>query len=428
MLSAKTLWRTVALVILLSLCISFAGGAQEERVIKSLTLQDADLLAVLRFLSEFSGRNIVASTGLKGTVVNVQLRYVTWREALEIIMEINHLAALEEEGYIRIMPIKELHGADLELQKYLQDKEDLIQLEHRILPVEHATAEEIRKALASVISSRGRIDIDARTNSLIVTDVPENLDLVAQIVQELDQETPQITIAAKLFEVDSKSLMEMGIDWTVIKNRETFPGGLIEYPETDHERRAEQSAASSVTEAIGRFTYSTVKEDIELDALLSAMVNDNKAEILAHPEITTLDNKEATILMGQEIPLKVLDQAGNVVTELTQVGTKLTVTPHVTGAGTILLELEPERSSYEVDPGAGIVINTQRAKTSVVVNDGQTAVIGGLTIQDTKKLEKGLPLLKDIPLLGMLFRYTRDEVTKSDLIIFVTPHIVSPTE
>jgi type IV pilus secretin PilQ/predicted competence protein len=424
MLSAKTLWRTAALMILLSLCLSLAGGAQEERIITSLTLQDADLLAVLRFLSEFSGRNIVASTGLKGTVVNVQLRDVTWREALEIIMEINHLAALEEEGYIRIMPIKELHGADLELQKYLQDKEDLIQLEHRILPVEHATAAEIRGALASVLSKRGRIDIDARTNSLIVTDVPENLDLMAQIVQELDQETPQITISAKLFEVDSKSLIELGIDWSVIKDREVG----VEYPETDYERRAQQSTSGGLTEVIGRFTYSTVEQGIELDALLATLVSENKAEILAHPEITTLDNKEATILMGQEIPLKVLDEAGNVVTELTQVGTKLTVTPHVTAENTILLELEPERSSYEVDPGAGVIINTQRAKTSVVVSDGQTAVIGGLTIQDTKKSEKGLPLLKDIPLLGRLFKYTRDEVTKSDLIIFVTPRIVSPTK
>lgn len=411
MSSANALWRTVSLVSLLLLALSLTGGAQEERVIRSLNLQDADLHAVLRFLSEFSGRNIVADQDVAGTV-NVQLREVTWERVLDIIMKINHLVALEEEGYIRVLPVEKLHAEDLEVRKFQQDKQDLIQLEHRILPIQHATAQEVQKALASVISKRGRIDVDARTNSLVVTDIPENLDLVAQMVRELDQKTPQITISAKLFEIDSKTMFEMGIDWTVIENGRT----------------AEQATSGGVSETIGKFTYSTMKDNIHLDALLAAMVSDNKAELLAHPEITTLDNKEATILMGQEIPLKVLDEAGNVITELTQVGTKLTVTPHVTTENTILLELEPERSSYEVDPGAGIIINTQRAQTSVVVKDGQTAVIGGLTTQDTKKSEKGLPILKDIPLLGHLFKYTRNEVVKSDLVIFVTPHIVTPTE
>jgi type IV pilus secretin PilQ/predicted competence protein len=292
----------------------------------------------------------------------------------------------------------------------------------------HATAEEIQEALVSVLSKRGRIDIDSRTNSLIVTDVPENLDLVAQMVQDLDKETPQVTISAKLFEVDSRSLLELGFDWSVIKD-----GAFDLDPDEDvvplgHERRGEQTTSSGVSELIGRFTYSTLEQGYDIDALLAALASENKGEILAHPEITTLDNKQATILMGQEVPFKVLDERGNVVTELKQVGTQLTVTPHITSPQTILLELEPERSSYEVDPGAGIIINTQRAKTSVVVSDGQTAVIGGLTTHDIIKVNKGLPLLKDIPLLGLLFRYTREEVTKKDLVIFVTPHIVSRGE
>jgi len=412
MVSAKVLLRTTLVTLLLFLLLAPTGwGSGSQKVITSLNLQNADLLAVLRFLSEFSGQNIVASASVKGTVVDVQLRDVTWRQALEIIMKINHLAAMEEEGYIRVLPLDELYSTELELQQYLQDKENLAQLEHRILPVEHAKADEIQKALTSVLSPRGRIDVDQRTNALIVTDVSDNLDLVAQIVNELDQETPQITISAKLFEIDSKALFEMGIDWTVIQDG----------------RSGEQSTTSGVSEVLGKFTYSTMKDDINLDAILSAMMSDNQAEILAHPEITTVDNKEATILMGQEIPLKVLDQAGNVITEMTQVGTQLTVTPHITSKNTILMDLQPERSSYEVDPGAGVIINTQKARTSVVVRNGQTAVIGGLTTQDTKRFDKGLPLLKDIPLLGQLFKFSREEVIKTDLVIFVTPHIV-PTE
>lgn len=423
----NALWRDVVLVIFLLTAISLVGVAQEERVIKSLNLHDADLHAVLRFLSEFSGRNIVASQYVTGAV-DVQLKDVTWQQALEIIAKISHLAAVEEEGYIRVMTVEELHKSDLDLQKYEQEKQDLIQLEHRIIPVVHATAEELQEPLVSALSKRGRIDVDSRTNSLIVSDVPENLDLVALMVQELDQETPQVTISAKLFEVDSKSLLELGFDWSVIRE------GAYDFATDEdvladaHERKAEQSTASGVSELIGRFTYSTLEDGYDIDALLAALASDNKGEILAHPEITTLDNKQATILMGQEVPFKVLDERGNVVTELKEVGTQLTVTPHITSAQTILLELQPERSSYEVDPGAGVIINTQRAKTSVVVSDGQTAVIGGLTTHDIIKVNKGLPLLKDIPLLGLLFRYTREEVTKKDLVIFVTPRIVSRSE
>jgi type II secretory pathway component HofQ len=413
MIPAKVFLRTILVAFLLFLLTAPVGqGAGSEKVITSLNLQNADLLAVLRFLSEFSGENIVASASVKGTVVDVQLRDVTWRQALEIIMKINHLAAREEEGYIRVLPLSEMYTTELELQQYLQDRENLAKLEHRILPVEHAKADEIQRALASVLSARGRIDVDRRTNALIVTDVSDNLDLVARIVEELDQETPQITISAKLFEVDSDALFEMGLDWTVIQDG----------------RSGEQSTTGGVSEALGKFTYSTMKDDISLDAFLSTLVSDGQAEYLAHPEITTVDNKEATILMGQEIPLKVLDEAGNVITEMTQVGTQLTVTPHITSENTILMDLQPERSSYVVDPGAGVVINTQKAKTSVVVRNGQTAVIGGLATEDTKQSEKGLPLLKDIPLLGHLFKFTREEVIKTDLVIFVTPHIVPVEE
>ncbi len=409
--SANKLWRSGALLILLLLILSFTGVAQQERVIKSLTLHDAELSAVLRFLAEFSGQNIVASQDVKGTI-DIQLQNVTWQQALEVIMKTSHLTAVQEGGYIRVLPVEKLHEEELELKKYEQEKQDLIQLEHRILPVEHATADEVKDALVSVLSKRGSIEIDTRTNSLVVTDIPQNLDLVDQLIEDLDRETPQITISTKLFEVDSKTLFEMGIDWTVITD-----GKVIQ-----------QVTSGSVSEAIGTFTYSTMKDNTNLDALLSAIISKNKGEILAHPEITTLDNKEAYIVMGQEIPMKTLDDAGNVITEMIQVGTQLTVTPHITSEGKVLLELEPERSSYEVDPGAGIIINTQRAKTSVVVRDGQTAVIGGMTIKDTKKMEKGLPILQDIPLLGNLFKYQRNEVTKKDLVIFVTPRIVTSQE
>jgi len=178
-----------------------------------------------------------------------------------------------------------------------------------------------------------------------------------------------------------------------------------------------------VAKTIGKFTYGTIKNSYNLNAAIANLASHNKAHILAQPSISTMDNETATILMGQEIPLKMFDQSGNVVIKMYQVGTKLIVTPHITSPTRILMHLHPERSSYSYDPN-GVIISTQKAETNVVVSDGQTAVIGGLTNQEKKTSTVGVPILKDIPLLGMLFRYTKHETVTNDLVIFVTPHLV----
>jgi type II secretory pathway component GspD/PulD (secretin) len=144
---------------------------------------------------------------------------------------------------------------------------------------------------------------------------------------------------------------------------------------------------------------------------------------VAHPEITTVDNKEAKIQSGQKIPIKTFDPSGNVVITFEEVGTILRVTPHITSENRILMHLKPERSTYEFDPN-GIIINSNNAETNVVVENGQTVVIGGLTTQDVIENRKGVPVLKDIPVLGYLFGYTKKKVENRDLVIFVTPTIV----
>jgi type II secretory pathway component GspD/PulD (secretin) len=183
-----------------------------------------------------------------------------------------------------------------------------------------------------------------------------------------------------------------------------------------------------VTYPTGTFTFATVQgindEDFDIEGTISALVSSNRGKIIAHPEITTVDNREAFIQMGQRIPIKQFDEAGNVAIQFEEVGTILRVTPHITSENRILLKLKPERSSYTFDAN-GVIINTNNAETNVVVDNGQTAVIGGLTTQVEQKTRTGLPILKDIPLLGYLFRYTRTEVSDRDLVIFVTPTIVT---
>ncbi len=407
---------TLALILSLGLALSWGGtlysqeqGEPPGGTIKNLNLQHADIHSALDFLSSYSGVNIVAGPTVEGEIT-LQIKDVTWRQALNIITETNGLVVVQGENYLRVLPQKDFISEEMAKGKYEADKANLGKLDTRVFYINHAKAKALSRSLKDLTSSRGKIEVDGRTNSLIIKDRPDNLNMIAALIDSLDRATPQIQIEAKLLEIDTSSLWELGIDWSAVR------GGSSPMD-------VSQSTAGEVTKAIGNFAYGTVKNSFALNATIANLASQNKAHILAQPSISTMDNETATILMGQEIPLKMFDQSGNVVIKMYQVGTKLIVTPHVTSPTRILMHLRPERSSYSYDPN-GVIISTQKAETNVVVSDGQTAVIGGLTNQEKKSSKVGVPILKDIPLLGMLFRYTKHETVTNDLVIFVTPHLI----
>ena len=181
--------------------------------------------------------------------------------------------------------------------------------------------------------------------------------------------------------------------------------------------------ADRVDNPAGDYNVQIIGHDWSVDALVEAIVESGKGKIVAHPEITTVENRQARIQMGQKVPIKQFDESGNVVIKFEEIGTILQVTPHITAENQILLYMKPERSTFEFE-AAGVVINTNNAETNVIVNNGQTAVIGGLTTQDEVESEIGVPLLKDIPLIGRLFKYSQKSTESRDLVIFVTPTIV----
>jgi len=386
---------------------------QQEKVLKSLTLQNAEIHSVLSFLAEEGKTNIVASPSVTGTV-SLSLKGVTWKQALEIITKTYNLALVEEPGYVRVLPLQDYLNEMTITQKHQADQKTLVSLQTEIIQVKNGTAAELVKPVKTSLSDRGIVDVDQRTNSLIIRDIPENVARVKEMVKALDKETDQIKISAQLLEVETGTLTELGIDWTLIPSLKGNNDMTI------------QQNANQLSEGdkVANFTYSTVQTDFDLQTTISAMVQSDKAKIIAHPEITTLDNKEAFIQMGQKVPIKQFDASGNTVITFYEVGTILKVTPHITSEGRILMRLRPERSSYQFDPN-GVIINTNNAETNVVVNDGQTAVIGGLTTQEERNLRKGIPILMNIPLLGYLFSYTKKEIVSHDLVIFVTPTIVT---
>ncbi len=389
------------------------AGTQEP--IENLQFQSADIRSVLTFLADYGGVNVVIAPEVEGTVT-IKLADVQWRSAMEIIARTYGLEIVDEEsGYVRVLTAENFRKEQSEMEKHKKEQRELVELVTRIVKIANSAAEDLVAAVESLLSARGKVSADKQSNSLIIQDVPSNIPVVIDFISQLDQPAQQIKISTQLLEIFNSDLTELGVDWSV-EGTYTTESGLA-YPQ-----RGEVNA-DNVTDAIGRYSVTALQKGWSATAVVEAIVRTGKGRIVAHPEITTVDNREAKIQMGQKVPIKKFDEAGNVVIEFEEVGTILRVTPHITAENRILMHLIPERSTYEFDPN-GVIINTSNAETNVIVNNGQTAVIGGLTTEDEVDTEVGVPILKDIPLLGRLFKYTNSRTETRDLVIFVTPTVV----
>ncbi|MFH2048114.1 MAG: secretin N-terminal domain-containing protein [bacterium] len=386
-----------------------------EQPIKNLQFQSAEVRSVITFLADYGNVNVVVAPDVQGTVT-IKLRDIQWRVALDIIGRTYNLTVIDEsDGYIRVLRSDDYRTEVKEQNKHLQETQQLVELNTQIVSISNSTSDDIVEAVKSLMTDRGKATSDSRSNSIIIQEVPSNMDRVISYIDELDKPAKQIKISAQLVEIYTNDLEELGIDWTVSGTYNTESGRS--YQQTG------SVDANRSADIVGRYSITALQHGWDATAIVEAIVNSGKGKIIAHPEITTIDNKEAKIQMGQKIPVKQFDESGNVVIKFEEVGTILTVTPHITAENQILMHLIPERSTYQFDPN-GVIINTNNAETHVIVANGQTSVIGGLTTEDEVETEVGVPILKDIPLLGHLFKYTNKRSEVRDLVIFVTPSIV----
>lgn len=384
----------------------------------SLDVQGAEIQTVLRSLSEFSGKNIVASKEVKGEVT-LRLRNVPWRHALDIVLKAQSLGMVETGETIVVSNLETLRKEEMERRTAERTQEELLPLSTRILPVNYANSKEMARSVEKTMSKRGHVEVDERSNSLIVTDIEDRLDQVEAMVRNLDTKTPQVEIVARLVDVDASSTRDLGIEWG-LHNLDVFDAGVSENLDIN---------AADVTNPAGTFKLGTVKAFGSLDARLLALESQNKANIISNPRITTVNNREASVVVGKQIPLIVQDFAGNAVTQLTTIGIKLNVTPHINTGNRITMDVHPEVSDLasQATVQGGIIINTTMADTRVMVNDGETAVIGGLIRSNESTTKRGVPILMDLPLLGNLFRSSSTTKQKRELLIFVTPKILGET-
>ncbi len=381
----------------------------------SLDVQEAEIGTVLRSLAGFSGTNIVASPRVEGKVT-VKLEDVPWEEALAVILKAHSFDYVEEHGIYRIDTAEELRKEKLDIERARKQVEDLEKLHLGMVNLHYANAEETKDALEQMLTERGNIDVDVRTNSLIINDVKDRVGLISEMATDLDTKTPQVEINARLIDMDSRATRELGINWTV--NNFLSPGNNV---------NGALDIMNPVQNPAVDLTVGTVQNWGELMMKVQALENSNKAHLISNPIITTTDNREASILVGQKIPLIVSDEAGNAITQLTTIGISLMVTPHINKDNQITLDIHNEVSdlSSQATVQGGVIINTSESDTRVLVENGETAIIAGLIRQIDGKLDSGIPVLMDIPLLGALFKHSTNTKISRELVIFVTPTIVS---
>ena len=381
-----------------------------------IDVQAATVTSVLRMFSEFSGRNILAGPEVDGKIT-AKLIGVPWLEALDTILRTNGYGWEEMGEIIRVTTVERINNERLNDEVTDRKREEYLPLETAVIRVSYAKADEMKDPLQILLSTRGKIETDERTNALLVTDIHRRIEHVREMASILDYKTPQVQIEAKLVDVDSRKIRDLGIEWDVTGFNQG--DASVDYGVTTG--LAEGASTGSVRVGL-------VGTEADLSATLEALERHDHARIISNPTITTADNKEAKIVVGKKIPLIVSDESGNAITELTTIGIKLSVIPHINQDDRVTLDLVPAVSdlSSQATVQGGIVIVTAEASTRVIVGNGETAIIGGLIRTNESSVVSGIPILMDIPFLGHLFKKTNNVREERELLIFVTPKIIRP--
>lgn len=400
----------------------------------TLDFQDADLRNVLKMLSYKSGVNIIAGPEVEGSVT-MQLQNVPWLKALEVILSTYGYGFDQKGSVIMVTTIENLKKRR-EDAKALSEQEPVTT---ETFLLNFAKAEEVMASLNAMKTPRGSIQFDKRTNSIIVNDVESNVDLFRSVVKKLDSVTPQVLIEAKIVETSLGKDDNLGIDWGLVASAggamrsTTFPFSATsgnKYLPAPAFFRAEQEDQDGAT-----LTYGTV-DFRGLSAVLNLLKTRSNTNVLSSPRIVTLDNQPARISVGQQYPVPQYtyneQQAKMQVSgwNYLDIGIIFNVTPHVNNAQLVTLDIEPTITSFEreveVETAKMPLLNSESAKTSVMVKDGETLVIAGLIRDTVRKTVKRVPVLGYIPILGWPFQNTIDFHEKTELLIFITPHIITP--
>lgn len=401
----------------------------------SLNFQGIDVRAVLQVIANQAGFNLVASDTVQGTVT-VRLENVPWDQALDIILKSKGLAKRQNGNVLMVAPADEIARREkLELQAEAQVQQ-LAPLRSEFIQINYAKAADIAALLKnennSLLSERGSVSVDERTNTLLVKDTAERLDEVRRLVQTLDIPVRQVMIESRIVTASDGFSRELGVRWGLSdKNSQSGFAGTVEGAETIangtipplnqrlNVNLPVSNAAGNLGLHVARLTDGTL-----LDLELSALESENLGEVIATPRVITANQKEAVIKSGEEIPYLQAASSGATNIAFKDAVLSLTVTPQITPDNRVILDLKVTQNTRGVETAIGPAINTQELTTQVLVNNGETIVLGGIYQQRTKTDETKVPVLGDIPGIGWLFKNKKREAAKEELLIFVTPKII----
>ncbi len=387
----------------------------------SLHLKEASLNSLLRLISIETKVNIYSDPGIGGKI-NIDIVNQPWEPTLDVILKNYGLTyTWEGRNVIRVTNFDKL-TKEKEMEKIAKEsKTNLQPLITRIYQLSFAQASVVKGYLTPpLISSRGSVDSNQMNNILIVRDTQENLDRIDKLVKELDEETRQVNILVRIYRLNDITSETLGVNWTF--NNRMNPSDVELSGGANY--GADSSATGLASQKIGMFSLFSPDDMVNINMTLSALMSKNRVSLETYPNITTLNHQTASITIGQKVPITMLDEAGNTITQLTTVGTKIEVTPHINSDGKIILKIHPEISNLAGVVAGLVNIATAEANTTLIIDDGDTAVIGGLVEYRTTESKGFVPFLGKIPLLGLLFKNSDKTYNKGEILIFVTPKIV----
>ncbi len=415
-------WLIAAIVVVLAFTMTLPAlsqtsdaGVRSQRI--SLNLQNVTLGSVLKVMTQKSGINFLIGSELVGREINVYLEDVLVEDALAAILRANGLWYTRQKGTNIYVIMEALEGPPVATTT-------------EVFNTNYADAVELNETLKGVLTDLGSIVVDARTSALVVSDIPENMPRLRSLILELDSPTGQVLIEAKIVEFSDDSSHELGISWGALSPLNDEGGDEAVSYISNFNNGSDSEGLFELT--FGKFaSFSDVKD---LMASISALQKEGRADVLAQPQILTVDNREATIEIVRNMALakKTTYREGSSESTVEpifgQVGVSLKVTPHINNENVVTMEIEPmvssaQRSSYFPDDAVDTKHRT--AHTTVMAGDGQTIVIGGLLRKDIIDTDFKVPILGDIPFLGQLFRKSISTEADTEIVLFLTPRILT---
>ncbi|WP_052237941.1 type IV pilus secretin PilQ [Vibrio sinaloensis] len=410
----------------------------------SINFQDIPVRNVLQLIADYNDFNLVVSDSVQGNLT-LRLDGVPWQQVLDIILQVKGLDKRIDGNVVLVAPKAELDLREQQMLEKSRLEEELGDLSSEIIKIKFAKASEIAEMIggqgaASMLSERGSLTVDERTNALLIRDLKENIDVIRDIIDTLDIPVKQVQIEARIVSVNEGNLDELGVRWgftstngnnTVGGSIESnlFQAGLLEGDNlpVDDFLNVNLGATSATASSIA-FQVAKLGSDLLLDLELSALQRESKAEVISSPRLITTNKKPAYIEQGTEIPYLESSSSGATTVTFKKAVLSLKVTPQITPDNRLVLDLNvtQDRPGDVVKTGTGeaVAINTQRIGTQVLVENGETVVLGGIFQHSVTDTVDKVPLLGDLPLLGALFRRSYQQMGKSELLIFVTPKVV----